>query len=45
MIKLPQFENAFSIVNKIAGYDIRRQNLAWYEISRNKKYYDKFAMG
>ena len=31
-IKLPGFKNPISIVNKIAGYDIWRQILAWYEI-------------
>ena len=38
MIKLSWFKNPISIVNKIAGYDIWRQNLARYEISRNKTY-------
>ena len=28
--------NPTSIINKLAGYDIWRQNLAWYEISTNK---------
>ena len=27
-----------AFVNKIAGYDICRQNLSWYEISTNKTY-------
>ena len=38
MIKLPPFKNPNSIVNKIAGYDIWRTKLAWYEISTNKTY-------
>ena len=38
MIKLPQFKNPISIVNKLAWYDIWRQNLAWYEILTNKTY-------
>ena len=35
-IKLPQFKNLFSIVNKIAWCDIWWQNLAWYENSGGK---------
>ena len=38
MIKLPQFKNHISIVNKLAWYDIWRQNLTWYEILTNKTY-------
>ena len=37
-IKLPQFNNPITIVNTIAGYDILRPNLAWYEIQTNKTY-------
>ena len=37
-IKLPQFKNPISIVNKIAGYDFWRQNLTWYKILTNKTY-------
>ena len=40
MIKLPGFKNPISIVNKIAGYDIWRQILAWYEIWTNKTNYE-----
>ena len=36
--KLPRFKNPLSIVSEIAGYDIWRQNLAFYEISTNKTY-------
>ena len=45
MIKLSWFKNPISIVNKIAGYDIWRQNLAWYEISTIKRTNDKLATG
>ena len=34
----PQFNNPITIVNTIAGYDILRPNLAWYEIQTNKTY-------
>ena len=37
-IKLLRFKNPISIVNKIAGYDISRQNLTWYDILTNKTY-------
>ena len=36
MINVPELKNPISIVNKIAGYNIWRQNLAWYEILTNK---------
>ena len=41
-IKLPQFKNLISIVNKIAGYDIWRQNLAQYEILTLTLYFTCF---
>ena len=45
MIKLPQFRNPVSIVNKIAGYDIWWQNLACFKILTNKTYNDKLPNG
>ena len=37
MIKLPPFKNPVRIVNKIAGYDIWRRILAWYEFQQIKR--------
>ena len=45
MIKLPWFKNPISIINKIGGDAIWRQNLALYEISTIKHVNDKLAIG
>ena len=34
--KTSRIKNPINIVDKFAGYDIWRQNLAWYKISTNK---------
>ena len=45
MINLPWFKNPISIINKIGGGAIWRQNLALYEILTIKHVNDKLAIG